>query len=766
MWTVLTSVGARALGLAGTLLLTRFLDPDTYGEVSLAAVVILTATTFSNCGLSQYLVSRPDAGRAAAFHATFYFTVLGLVALAVALALGRPIGVLVNAPGIVRYLPGLAFAAVLERVGTVQDRILVRDMRFRAVGLLRSLGELVYTGASVTLAAAGSGAWWGGGNAVVLACVARSLVRLVALTAVTPRREWLEPCRITWQRTRELFAFGLPMSVATLAGFGSRRWDNLVFSHHFGQGAAGVYNLAYNLADIPATQIGETIGDVLVPSFAKLDGDARRKSALMLSLRQMMLLVAPLAFGLGAVAPALAHTFFDRRWAGIEVELVILSVLSAVRPLGWIGSSYLQVENRPRTIMILESIKTATVVLGMHLLAGWAPRSLATGEHWACVAVGLAFALNTLGYMVLFKMKDGIPLRVAARGAGAPGAGERADGAGGRRAGALAPRRGAAGGAAGAGDRGGRAGVRAVGPGAGTGDGPRVPRAAGDGGEEAGGGGVVGGRRLPLLEERRHSAREAWQHRASIEDRVALQRVAPAVRREHGDLLRLGVEHPDRLGSAGQVLPRLLLHGGRGLAVALHLDREVRRAFEPAFDAVALRPPGGAHHGHVGAAQDVRSVAQLGAWIADRHAPSGVLPRVGAQERVDIAGDLSVSPGIPRHGHPPPRAELARNLVGIEERGGIEAHCDRSVGGVAHGDTHPPKIPHPRGTLPGARHRRTHARHRYGPAAGGARARPRGGPPRTRPGAPGPSREPARDPPRSAAAGGRSPVSVRFGAIT
>jgi lipopolysaccharide exporter len=411
VWTVVTSVGARVIGLAGTLLLTRFLGPDAYGEVSLASVVILTAATISNCGLSQYLVSRPDAGRQAAFHATFYFTILGVAALAVVLALGRPIGALIHAPHIGRYLPGLAVAAAIERVGVVQDRILVRDMRFRDVGLLRSLGEVVYSSLSVGLAATGAGAWWGGGNAVVIASIARSAARLAALSAVTPRREWLEPCPITWARTRDLFAFGLPMSVATLAGFGARRWDNLVFSHHFGQGAAGVYNLAYNLADIPATQIGETIGDVLVPSFAKLDSDARRKRALMLSMRQMMLLVCPLAFGLGAVAPALSRAFFDQRWAGIEVEIAILSVLSAVRPIGWIGSSYLQVANRPRAIMILESVKTASVVGLMTLFAWLAPRFSAAGEPWACVAVGLAFGMNAVGYMGIFKVTEGLPLR-------------------------------------------------------------------------------------------------------------------------------------------------------------------------------------------------------------------------------------------------------------------------------------------------------------------------------------------------------------------
>jgi PST family polysaccharide transporter len=427
LWTVATSTGARALGVGGTLLLTRFLGPDEYGEVSLASVVVLTATTFSNCGLSQYIVSKPGAGRAAAFHATFYFMLLGVVALGVALALGGPLGAMIQAPGIGRWLPGLAFAALLERVATIQDRILVRDMRFRSVGLLRSLGEVVYSAASVALAAAGAGAWWGGGNAVVIGSVARSGVRLVALAAVTPRREWLSPCAITWQETRDLFSFGLPMSVATLAGFGSRRWDNFVFSHDFGQAAAGIYNLAYNLADIPATQIADTIGDVLVPSFAQMDSGERRKRALMVSLRQMTLLVAPLAFGLGAVAPALTRTFFDRRWQGIGVELAVLSVLSAVRPIGWVGSSYLQVADRPRPIMVLELCKTASVLVLMHVFAIGVPRllgpgagRLGEGEAWACVAVGLAFGLNALGYMWIIRRTEQISLRAQIAAVGPP----------------------------------------------------------------------------------------------------------------------------------------------------------------------------------------------------------------------------------------------------------------------------------------------------------------------------------------------------------
>ena len=38
-------------------------------------------------------------------------------------------------------------------------------------------------------------------------------------------RDWLEPCRYTLRQTRELLAFGVPMSLGALCEFASRRSD-------------------------------------------------------------------------------------------------------------------------------------------------------------------------------------------------------------------------------------------------------------------------------------------------------------------------------------------------------------------------------------------------------------------------------------------------------------------------------------------------------------------------------------------------------------
>ena len=93
-------------------------------------------------------------------------------------------------------------------------------------------------------------------------------------------------------------------------------------------------------------------------------------------------------------------------------------MLSVVRPISWIGSSYLQVKNRPRTIMILESTKPVALIVLMIVFATLGPRvagpdvlgRLGTGESWACAAVGVVFALNSLSYMWVFKRTDGLSL--------------------------------------------------------------------------------------------------------------------------------------------------------------------------------------------------------------------------------------------------------------------------------------------------------------------------------------------------------------------
>jgi PST family polysaccharide transporter len=397
-WSIATSLGSRALGLVGTLLLVRFLLPDEYGEVSAAAIVVATANQISTLGVGMYVIANPKAPREVVWHATAIHIMLGLLAVGAVIALRGPLGPVFDAPAMGRFVPGLALAMLMDRIYFIPERVLLRELRFPLVGVSRSLGEIAYTVVSVVFAWRGLGA-----TAVVLGNLARSAIRLLIVVAAAPRREWLEPAPLRKKVVRELSGYGVTVSVAGFAGFAARRWDNLLVSRMFGAGIMGEYNLAYNLADVPAVHVGEQVTDVLLSSFARLE-PGKHGRALLRSTGLIALIMFPLAAGLAVISPTLVATFFNNKWASVAPMLMILSVLSVPRPVAGAVGAYLQALNRPRVVAILEVGHLALLMASLATIGR-------LGPLWACGAVGATFIVRALANLWAVQVLDKLPMR-------------------------------------------------------------------------------------------------------------------------------------------------------------------------------------------------------------------------------------------------------------------------------------------------------------------------------------------------------------------
>jgi lipopolysaccharide exporter len=388
IWSVATGVGSRVVSLASTLLVTRYIDPKSYGEVSVAYVVTQLASLATSLGVGQYVSTRPHASKKELFHAAFLFHVAGALALSLVYVFRAPLGPIFGASDIEPYIVGYIAATFFERVGHVPESMLIRDMRFKTGGLIGTAGELTYSVLALGLASRGMG-----GVAIVYAGIARAALRAGLLLWVTNFREWLTPYNLDRKIARDVIRYGMPIAVARLSLIVSRRGDNLAFSALFGPARMGAYNLAYNLADVPATTVGESIGDVLVPSFAKLD-PKERPAALTTSLGFVAFAVFPLAAGLMGVSRPLSLLLNDS-WQALDVRwmLVVLSLLSIARPIEWTVRVYLQVAEQTRLIMYIEWGKVVGLMAAIFSLGLLGPIA-------ACVAVSATFLASALVYLI------------------------------------------------------------------------------------------------------------------------------------------------------------------------------------------------------------------------------------------------------------------------------------------------------------------------------------------------------------------------------
>jgi PST family polysaccharide transporter len=397
-WTGITSVSSRIIGLVGTLILVHFVAPDDYGTVQAASALIATATTFSNFGIGLFVIRNPKETRAVTFHATVVFLALGILSLLIVLAFRDELGPFFEAPALGAFVPLLALAAVFERLTIIPERILQRQLVFTTPSIGRMAGELTYTAVSVIAAWKGAGGW-----SIVWGNVARSFVRMVIVLRPVPWRDWLEPHRLTKDVIVTILTFGGVATVGIAANFASRRWDNLLVSRLFGPDVLGAYALAFNLADVPATQIAEPVTDVVMASQAHMDEDLRRRSLTRI-IGILALVTFPFVSGLACIAPSMTHAFFTRAWAGVGPMLTILSIGSMPRPLAMALGDYLFIQNRQVALAKLECFNVVALLGGIATLGRGSP-------YAACAVVAAMMFVRTGLLMWMIRVAEGTPIR-------------------------------------------------------------------------------------------------------------------------------------------------------------------------------------------------------------------------------------------------------------------------------------------------------------------------------------------------------------------
>lgn len=396
VWSIGVGVLVRVVGLAGTLVITHFLAPAVMGEVAAATVLAFTANWMSHWGFNQYVVVKGAEHDDGLFHVTVLHLALGLLALALVVLLVDSFSVFFNAPNLSHYLPGMALVVAIRRMVSIPDKLLVRDMRFKLVALANGAGELAYVGLAVGLVV-GTDL---GGFAIVVANIVQALVVAAIEIPAAGLRRWLTPKPWNWKRVREILLFGAPLGVETFLSEAGRYWDKLMFARLFGPHDTGMYSLAFNLSDLPATYVGEHVATALFPTMVQIAPE-RRHQVFAEASGLLALVVVPMAVGLASVAETLVKVILSPEWQGVAQFLVVLSAIAIFRPLNSVIASLLIATERNWTLMSFEVLRITVLFGGMWYLSRY-------GEVAAAAAVGLAMAAQSVGILAVMT-RQGFP---------------------------------------------------------------------------------------------------------------------------------------------------------------------------------------------------------------------------------------------------------------------------------------------------------------------------------------------------------------------
>jgi len=317
-WMLAFKLVERTLGLVSTLILARLLAPADFGIVAMALSFIFMAEALTAFGFDVSLIQKPEASVEDYNTAWSCNLLLGLSIAALMMAFAPFIANFYRTPEVALLVTVLAIGPLIsgfENIGVVTFR---RDLLFKREFVFQLTRKVVGFAIVVPLAIVFRSYW-----ALVAGMIAAKTTGTILSYAMHPFRP-----RFTLSRFKELFRFSRWMLLTNVVGFLKERSSDFFIGRLNGAPALGLYNISYELATLPASELSAPINRALLPGFARMTLREEIATAFRQTAEVMALFTVPAAAGIFAVAPYMVFVVLGPKW----VEAVPL--VGALAPNG------------------------------------------------------------------------------------------------------------------------------------------------------------------------------------------------------------------------------------------------------------------------------------------------------------------------------------------------------------------------------------------------------------------------------------------------
>ncbi|MGE0428263.1 MAG: lipopolysaccharide biosynthesis protein [Hydrogenophaga sp.] len=320
VWMILFKLVERGLGLISTLILARLLAPQDFGVVAMALSFIAMAELLSAFSFDTAIIQNQSATPAHYNSAWTCSFLLGIGITLLMIAMAYPIAAFYRSPELMWVVIALAFGPLFTGAQNIGVVAFLKELDFRKEFRFQVSRKLISFAIVVPLAFAFRSYW---------ALVAGILVSKLAGTVISYLMHPYRP-RLDLSKARELFNFSRWLLINNFAGFFKERSADFFIGRISGPQALGTYNIAYELAHLPTTEIGAPINRALLPGFARLDQPTDIAHAYANAVQLLSLIALPVATCIYILAPFLIPVLLGNKWLAAVPLMQLLAFNGAL----------------------------------------------------------------------------------------------------------------------------------------------------------------------------------------------------------------------------------------------------------------------------------------------------------------------------------------------------------------------------------------------------------------------------------------------------
>ncbi len=339
-WTTLSEIVEGAVDIGTSIIAARVLAPHDFGTMRIVMLVLTLLEKLSSTGFETALIHKEKDVESYLDVAWTWHVLRGFVIGALLCAAGPIAARIYQQPVLTPLFAACALSMVLRGASNIGTLFFSRQLDFKKMFWVRAARTLLRILVFIPAIFIFKNVW-----ALALSQIGGALAFLVVSFVSHPYRP-----RVRWDasKLKELIRYGKWITAFAMTGFVMTEGDDLFVSLYFGITALGVYQLAFDISNLPTTKITHVLGSIGMPTYARLQNDPVQLRATFVKItRAVMLLTCPLTVLIWAFVPDLIRHVFGMKWAPVIPIVRILVVSGFIRSVIATGGPLYQAVGRP-----------------------------------------------------------------------------------------------------------------------------------------------------------------------------------------------------------------------------------------------------------------------------------------------------------------------------------------------------------------------------------------------------------------------------------
>lgn len=325
--------GTFVLKVGSLMILARLLGPKEYGLVGMVAAFTGFLDMLGDFGLSAAAIQRNDISNEQSSTLFWINLLLGGVLGLVALSMGPAIAAFYHEPKLFGITLIVAMGFVFGAAGIQHEVILQRQMRFTALAAINIVSLIGGIAIAIYGAEAGYGYW-----ALVSMSVTSPIISTLGYWLATG---WVPGMPRKSAGIRGMLHFGGSLAFTNLLIYFGYNAEKIMIGRFWGADAIGIYGRAYQLINIPTSNLNAAVGQVAFSALSRLQNDpVRFRSYFLKGFSLVLGLTLPITIASALFAEDIVFVLLGPNWRDAAAIVRLLAptivIFAIINPLGWL----------------------------------------------------------------------------------------------------------------------------------------------------------------------------------------------------------------------------------------------------------------------------------------------------------------------------------------------------------------------------------------------------------------------------------------------